>query len=182
MAKKDDPIIKDITDHSSDSPVAVAVPGERGDKLSPGSPPEDDVLLDVGTPPEGHRIRVDPDDLTKEEDESKDDFKQRKKDYQTAPDSYSPTGRKKSKIYLYDFEVKCIGTKGNVPAPARIKDVPTTSHAIREFLLLRGIKHAAGYRFRAFLVADTKRDAGEKGYASNHVPDKVRQKRANEGG
>lgn len=175
-------IIEDITDQSSDSTVALLEPGESAvHTLSPGTPLGDDALLDVGKPPEGHRIRVDPDDLTQDKKESNDDFKQRQHEYATAPDPYSPTGRKKGKIYLYDWEVKCIGTKGTVPAPARINGVPASSDAIREFMLLRGIKHAAGYRFRAFLVPGTKVDAGDSGYPSNHVPAELRQRRANEG-
>ena len=44
-------------------------------------------------------------------------------------------GLKKGKIYLYDFDVKCIGaTAGNKPPPARIKGVPAAPDAIREFL------------------------------------------------
>ncbi len=181
MAENED-IIEDITDHNSDSPVAVLPPpGVSLSPLPPGEPPEDDTLLDVGVPPEGHRIRVDPDDLTQGKKESDDDFKRRRHEYATAPDPYSPTGRKKSKIYLYDWDVKCIGTKGTMPAPARIKGVPAASDAIREFMILRGIAFAAGYRFRAFPVPGTKKDAGDEGYASNHVPDAVRKRRANEG-
>lgn len=185
MAEKDDPIIEDITDHSAYSPVAVLPqPGESSTPLSPGTPlpEEDEIPIDVGKPPEGHRIRVDPDDLTQGKKESDSDFARRRHEYATAPDPYSPTGRKKSKIYLYDWDVKCIGTKGTMPAPARIKGVPASSDAIREFLLLRGIKHAAGYRFRAFPIHGTKKDAGDSGYASNHVPDAVRNRRANAGG
>jgi len=178
-----DEIIEDITDHSSDSPVVAAPqPGESPTSLSPGTLAENDSLIDVGTPPPGHRIRVDPGDLTQGKKESDNDFKRRRHEYRTAPDPYSPTGRKKGKIYLQDWEVKCIGTKGTVPAPARINGVPAAPDAIREFLLLRGIKHAAGFRFRAFPVANTKVDAGEAAYSAAHVPDEFRQRRANEGG
>lgn len=181
MSENED-TIEDITDQSSDSPVAVAPqPGESSFPLSPGPPSEDNALLDVGKPPEEHRIRVDPDDLTQEKKESNDDFKSRRHEYRTEPDPYSPTGRKKGKIYLYDYQVKCIGTKGTVPAPARINGVPAEPDAIREFMLLRGIKHAAGYRFRAFLVPGTKVDSGDAGYPSNHVPAELRHRRANEG-
>ena len=83
--------------------------------------------FDAAVPPEGHRIRVDPDDLIQELGKSNDDFKRRQHEYATAPD------------------------------------------AIREFMLLRGIQHASGYRFRAFPIPGTKRDAGDAGYASNHV-------------
>ena len=189
MPDKED-IIEDITDQSSDTTVAVAPQPEEGPSpLSSGPRPKDDTLLDVGKPPKDHRIRVDPDDLTqgkkesgKSFKESDDDFRKRRHEYRTAPDPYSPTGRKKGKIYLHDYEVKCIGTKGNVPAPARINGVPAEPDAIREFLLLRGIKYAAGYRFRAFQIAGTKVDAGDEGYSASHVPAELRQRRANEGG
>lgn len=161
MAEKDDSIIEDIADHNS----GIALPGE-------------DSPLSPGTPPEGHRIRVDAADLEKEKKETDEDFKQRKREYDMQPDPFSPTGRKKSKIYLYDFEVKCIGK--NKVAPARINGVPAAGDAIREFMLLRGIKHASSYRFRAFPVADTKRDAGDAGYSSTHIPDEVRQHRVRE--
>ncbi len=176
MEENQDNSLEDITDvptqenadAQSDAAVALAEPGEDLDQFSPG------------TPPEGHRTRVDPADLEQEKKETDVVFKNRKREYETEPDSYSPTGRKKSKIYLQDFDVISIGKKK--VQPARIKGVPEASDAIREFMLLRNIKHAAGYRFRAFPIPDTKRDAGEAGYASNHVPDGVKERRANEGG
>jgi hypothetical protein len=160
MPDKD--FIEDITDAGSVSSVAVAEPGGDAPSFSPGTPPKD------------HRIRVDSSDLDKGKGESKEDFSRRKREYATTPDPYSPTGRKKHKVYLYDFDVKCIGTKKTVPPPARIKGVPAAPDAIREFLILRKIKYAAGYRFRAFPVPNTKRDAGDAGYASSHIPESVR--------
>ena len=145
---------------NQDSPVAIA----------------DSETTDFNVPPEGHRIRVDPDDLTQEPQESDAAFRQRQREYATAPDPYSPTGRKKSKIYLYDWDVKTIGK--NKLAPARIKGVPAAPDAIREFLILRGIPYASQYRFRAFQIPGTKIDGGDNAYPSNHVPEEVRKRRA----
>ena len=130
---------------------------------------------DFGTPPEGHRIRVDTADLKQEPGESDSAFDLRKREYATAPDPFSPTGRKKSKIYLYDFDVQTVGTKK--VEPARIKGVPAASDAIREFMILRKIPFAAGYRFRAFPVEGTKQDAGDEGYSSTHVPEGCKRPR-----
>jgi len=159
-----DNTIEDISAAAS----TEATPGEVESPLSPGVPPKD------------HRIRVDPNELKKKEKETVDDFKLRQHQLEATPDQYSPTGRKKHKIYLYDYEVKCF-SKGNAVAPALIKSVPTTSHAIREFMILRGIPYGASYRFRAFQVEGTKRDAGDAGYSSTHVPDEVRERRARAG-
>ena len=107
-----------------DSPVATADP--EGTEFQSA----------FDAPPEGHRIRVDGNDLTQEVGESDGAFRQRQREYETAPDPFSPTGRKKGKIYLYDFEVKCIGSTGvSKPPPARIEGVPAAPDAIREFLL-----------------------------------------------
>ena len=170
MPDNQDNSIKDLpdntpevsTDLDPETSVAVAEPGEE-------------PLFSPGTPPDGHRIRVNSADLEQGKKETDNAFNQRKREYETEPDPFSPTGRKKNKIYLQDFDVKCIGK--NKLEPARIEGVPAAPDAIREFMLLRGIKHAAGYRFRAFPVADTKRDAGDAGYASNHVPEAVRRRR-----
>lgn len=97
-------------------------------------------------------------------------------------DTRSETGRKKAAITLRSYHVahtKLKKIKGKPEPvnyePAEIHNVPGPAAAIREYVLLRGIKGQSNYTFRTVELPNTEKDAGDVGYRSTHRQPRPKQ-------